>query len=458
TKVLFDPATGKGAFYESLLKANRQHITFMGWDIDAEVLAEKIYCNSNCIIEQRDFMAAPPKQKFSAIVANPPYIRHHRIGREKKIFLRQVAQDIVGETFDGRAGYHLYFFIQALNLLDRGGKLAFIMPADICEGKYAKKLWNWIAIKFRIECVVNFDESATPFPSVDTNAMIFFIKNEPPAKTLSWVNVHESHSSDLPCFVKSGFINNHMITLTSVRRNLDEALSTGLSRTPQIEKYKFFLHDFAKIMRGIATGANDFFFLTSNQVNEFNIPNNLLVRAIGRTRDIDGDTITIEDIDSLDKKNRPTFLLSINGQSECTQSIKDYLNIGKQKRLSERPLIKQRNPWYKMEQREVPPLLFAYLGRRSVRFIKNIAGVVPLTGFLCVYPLCDNEEFIHKLWCILNHPDTLSNLRLVGKSYGSGAVKVEPTGLARLPLPTHVLKEYGMTAPISKLARYSLIP
>lgn len=38
-----------------------------------------------------------------------------------------------------------------------------------------------------------------------------------------------------------------------------------------------------------------------------------------------------------------------------------------------------------MEQREVPPILFAYLGRRNTRFILNEAGILPLTGFLCVY-------------------------------------------------------------------------
>jgi hypothetical protein len=100
-----------------------------------------------------------------------------------------------------------------------------------------------------------------------------------------------------------------------------------------------------------------------------------------------------------------------------------------------------------MEQREVPPLLFAYLGRRSVRFIKNSAGVVPLTGFLCVYPIYDDIEYIENLWQALNHPDTLENLRLVGKSYGSGAIKVEPSNLSKLPIPEHIVQQFRLKRP-----------
>ena len=100
-----------------------------------------------------------------------------------------------------------------------------------------------------------------------------------------------------------------------------------------------------------------------------------------------------------------------------------------------------------MEKRAVPPLLFAYLGRRNTRFIKNEAGVLPLTGFLCVYPVYNDPEFVAKLWQALNHPDTLENLRLVGKSYGSGAIKVEPGNLNKLPIPEHIVKLFELKRP-----------
>ena len=71
------------------------------------------------------------------------------------------------------------------------------MPADTCEGKFAKNLWKWISEKFCIEGVITFNEKATPFPNVDTNAIVFLIKNSKPQKKLHWVKANEAYSSDL---------------------------------------------------------------------------------------------------------------------------------------------------------------------------------------------------------------------------------------------------------------------
>ncbi|MCS7017471.1 MAG: hypothetical protein NZM42_15320, partial [Gemmatales bacterium] len=75
--------------------------------------------------------------------------------------------------------------------------------------------------------------------------------------------------------------------------------------------------------------------------------------------------------------------------------------------------------------------------------IRNTARVVPLTGFLCVYPKDDRGEHLEQIWKILNHPDTVANLSKIGKTYGDGAIKVEPRLLEKLPIPDHVVEEFG---------------
>lgn len=70
-----------------------------------------------------------------------------------------------------------------------------------------------------------------------------------------------------------------------------------------------------------------------------------------------------------------------------------------------------------------------------------------MTGFLCVYPIYDDKEYIDNLWKALNHPDTLENLKLVGKSYGSGAIKVEPGNLNKLPIPEHIVSQFNLKRP-----------
>ncbi|HNC43012.1 MAG TPA: hypothetical protein PLU80_02455, partial [Acidobacteriota bacterium] len=42
------------------------------------------------------------------------------------------------------------------------------------------------------------------------------------------------------------------------------------------------------------------------------------------------------------------------------------------------------------------------------------------------------------------HPETIANLALVGKSYGSGAIKVEPRALEKLQLPVKAMEQAGL--------------
>lgn len=448
TDLVFDPATGRGAFFEALLKLNKKKISYFGTDIDADVLADEIYNNKNCFVEERDFIKNPPQRKFKSIVANPPYIRHHRIDEETKLILKHLSAAITGFAIDGRAGYHIYFFIQALNLLEKNGKLAFIMPADTCEGTFATKLWKWISEKYCIKAVITFNEKTTPFPNVDTNAIIFLIKNSKPTESFYWVKSSQAYSRDLLEFVSSKFKKKTFASLEIIDRKLKEAIDTGLTRPEQNhDGFKFYLNDFARVMRGIATGSNEFFFLTAGQVNKIGIPKEFIKRAIGRTKDAIRSTINEADILKLENKARPTYLLSISGHDTFPKSVSDYLKVGVEMGLPDRSLIKQRKPWYKMEKREIPPMLFAYLGRRNTRFILNDAGVLPLTGFLCVYPIYSDKTYINNLWEALNHPDTLENLNLVGKSYGSGAIKVEPGNLGKLPIPEHIVKQFNLKRP-----------
>lgn len=145
---------------------------------------------------------------------------------------------------------------------------------------------------------------------------------------------------------------------------------------------------FARVVRGIATGANEFFFLTNRQIGELGLHRRYFVRAIGRTRDCREDILRPSVLTALETQARPTWLLSLDGTPKelLPTRLQSYLVAGEKQKLNERALIQGRRPWYKMEQRTPPPILFAYLGRRACRFILNEARVVPLTGFLCVGP------------------------------------------------------------------------
>jgi hypothetical protein len=440
---IFDPAVGAAAFFQAAKKIAREtnrRIELRGTEIDNAVLAEAARTGLTPAdlagVELCDFVLDPPPGRFSAIVANPPYIRHHRLTKSVKIALKALGRNVVGSELDGRAGLHVFFLVRSLELLAPGGRLAFIVPADICEGVFAPALWDWIGRRFRLDAVVTFESDAAPFPGIDTNPLVLMIRNAVPAPAFHWVRCLRS-GEGFRRGVAAGFETDE--SSLSVRvRSLEEGLATGLSRGPsEIRFSNLVLGDLAFVMRGVATGANAFFFLTAARAAELGIGDRYLVPAIGRTRDVRGDDVTDDLLRALANSGRPTRLLSLDGRdvSGLPAPVRAYLAAGERIGLHKRPLISTRKPWYRMEVREPPPILFAYLGRRRARFIRNRAGVVPLTGFLCVYPKERGEQAAERLWKVLSHPETGAGLRLVAKSYGGGAIKVEPRGLERLPIP-----------------------
>ena len=458
TDQVFDPAVGAGAFLLAAKRVSKdlqRSIRLRGTELDPEVLdqaAKSGLRNGDLAeVEIRDFVLNPPEECFPAIVANPPYIRHHRIDAATKGALQFLAKKLIGKPLDGRTGYHVFFLIRALDRLTENGRLAFIMPADTCEGVFARTLWGWILSKYRLDAVITFSHQASPFPNVDTNAMIFMISAGHPRDQFAWCRCSEPGSDALRTFVELGFPQRALGPIHSIQRQTSEAFETGLSRSPRPLHDGPVLGDFAYSMRGIATGDNAFFFMTKKDALARGLPLDLMVRAVGRTRDVQSNELTDEQLEILDCENRPTYLLSLDARpsTDLPREVKQYLDHGEESRVSERPLIKQRRPWYKMESRQVPPFLFAYLGRRNARFIRNLAHAVPLTSFLCVYPRKKSSDYIEKLWNLLNHPDTLSNLALVAKSYGSGAIKVEPRALERVPISNAALRESGFSFGIS---------
>lgn len=437
---LYDPAAGTGAFFAA---ASRWHadVRLRGMELDASLTE---YPGAH--VRHGDFVLAPPRERLSAVVANPPYVRHHRIGAETKQQLQILARRVTGSAIDGRAGLHIYFLLRALERLDQGGRLAFILPADSFEGVFAPGLWRWVSQEYRLDGVITFAPEASPFPGVDTNALIVLIARERPRAQMVWARCLEAEAPGLRDWAAAPAARESE-SLIARMRTISEALHTGLSRPPAPDsRTQGVLGDWAAVMRGVATGANEFFFLTADQARERRLPDAVLRRAIGRTRDVRGDELTAEDLDRLDAAGRPTFLLALGADSvdALPAPVRAYLRRGERAGLPARALIASRRPWYKMETRTPPPFLFAYLGRRASRFIRNHAGAIPLTGFLCVYPKPESALQLDALWSVLNHPDTIANLARVGKSYGGGALKVEPRALERLPIPVRALRAAGL--------------
>lgn len=448
-EAIFDPAVGAGAFFTAC-----RHLgytgRFAGYENDESALQQAYAAGLDDgdlgDVDPSDFFLGV-ERRYPGILSNPPYLRHHKIAPALKERLQSYVRGVLGLQIDGRAGLHVYFLLRCLEQLAEGGRLAFLLPADTFEGVFAAKLWNWVTRKFRLSTVVTFSPEAAPFQSVDTNAVIVTLERSAPQEFFTWARLCNPDGGTLRALLQHGAVSS--ADVEGGTRRVSEAVETGLTRAPGLRAASGpCLGDVAHVMRGIATGANEYFFLTSAQIAEHRLQLRWFKHAIGRVRDCPDDILDAGRLEALDRTGRPTWLLDLPDVSaeNFPRAVRNYLDAGERLALPDRSLIRMRKRWYRMEQRTPPPILFAYLGRRSCRFILNRAGALPLTGFLCVYPHVNNGLEPESLWRLLNAPEALEGLAAVGKTYGSGAIKVEPRALERLPLPRSLCVRYGLPA------------
>jgi len=120
----------------------------------------------------------------------------------------------------------------------------------------------------------------------------------------------------------------------------------------------------------------------------------------------------------------------------------------------ENSLVRSRKIWCKQEVREPAPFLVCYMGKGSLRIIRNESPAIATNSYLMLYPQIRKEdlspEILQELFLILSHATCEENLDVYGRLYGGGLHKVEPKELGEIPI------EAPSTALIESLSRFVL--
>jgi adenine-specific DNA-methyltransferase len=210
----------------------------------------------------------------------------------------------------------------------------------------------------------------------------------------------------------------------------DKALRDGLA----VERTGFIpLGKFAKSRRGIATGANEFFFVSLDDANRNEIRPENTKPCVGRSEQVPGLLFSTNDFLALEAKNARTRLLDLPKLLSETEAR--YVEAGLKEGLHERYLLASRKPWYSMERREPAPIWAAVFGRTSLRFIYNEAGVSNLTTFHCIYPIKNDPVFCRALVACLNSRIVQEMAEHQRRVYGGGLLKFEPKDLLSIQVP-----------------------
>ena len=469
---VLDPGVGSGTFLvETLYKLEelgvpRFQAVSQLYGVDLNPLAVLMATinvmrhapNSRPHIYLADFFDITPqtaetlgRTEFDAVICNPPYTRHHELRAEYKEKIAKLVEEEGGIKVSRLSSLYLYFFIHSFSFLRDGGRAAFITPSEWMEAAYGKALRKFLAQRASIEAIILFDERELAFPRVLTRACITLAikggRTERPLLVMlkRWPSVRElleaiqkKKLGDLG-WGRASLVSFDMLNPSSKWTSLFEP--AGVTSPPALMMK---LGELAKISRGIATGANEFFTLSEEEAKKYDIEHEFLrpvvVSARLLVKHLRGYVLRKEDWNLMRAKGEKIYLLWCFKRKEklVGTNVLKYIKEGERKGYNKRYLTCHRSIWYGVEQRQPPDALLFYMFRRGLRAILNEFGTLALNTLHCIYFRENIREDPIKVKAILAYLNSDLAMELANEAlrvYGGGMYKLEPRDAESIPVP-----------------------
>ncbi|MCI0488591.1 MAG: N-6 DNA methylase [Blastocatellia bacterium] len=400
-------------------------------------------------LEVRNYLDFSLPHETDAVICNPPYTRHHHIPPAVKDRLQAFFKTHLHCEVSRQGTMAFYFLLKLIAEMPEGARAAVIVPMEVLDARYGKAARRVLCQQTAMNAIIHFSPQMNAFHKVDVGAsIIFFRKGYEKENRVRHLTLDALPETDelMACLETDKIEKRDLGFGSLVIRPQDDlfevskwfaANSSDDSKADWRESGLVVpLKNLARVMRGIATGANDFFVLPTEEVHNRSLEP-YVVPTLHRNREVQDIILDQAAWQILAEEGKRVWLLYLNnGHEEADPNLLSYLAEGEAKGYHLRSLVQTRKRWYGMEQRDIPPIFYTLLTRGNPRFILNRAGVRPVNMFLLIYPnsAIVKADAVEILWALLNSDFSISRLHSVSRTYGGNTLKVEPRELDNLPV------------------------
>ena len=374
-----------------------------------------------------------PAGSFDAIVGNPPYVRYQAFQGEPRA-KAQAAALKAGVRLTGLASSWAAFTVRCAQLVRAGGRLGFVLPAELLSTNYAAPVRRYLTERFASVRLIMFDERV--FPGVLAEVVLLLAEGAGPTDRIMVSQARNLRAlADPP--------------VTHWRpTDLEAKWTPALLQTDVAESYAEVLRrdhftqldTWGRTDLGMVTGNNRWFCLTPNRASELGLTEAELQRiSPPGSRHLRGLTFTERAWRELADQDRRVHLFKPREDLEMqlTAAAAAYIAEGEKAKVHDAYKCRMRSPWWKVPRVGAPDLLLTYMNHDTPRLVSNEAGVTYLNSVHGVTLKPEHRELGRDLLPIgVLNSLTLLGAELVGRSYGGGILKVEPKEADLLPVPS----------------------
>ena len=422
-QTLLEPAFGLGIFSRLILERTK-NIDITSFDVDSIIfeIAKQNFKNfSNIKYFLEDYLFNDWNNKYDAIICNPPYFKFHDYKNKKTL---EEIKKRLKINLSGFTNVYTLFLLKSIYQLKENGRAAYIIPSEFLNSDYGKLVKEYLIKSQTLKHIVVFDFKNNIFEDALTTSSIILLENNNATAKVSFSIIKDiKELQEYPNIPICEYAVEKLKPTIKWRAYYSEQNS---------KKYKNLIpfKNVAKVVRGIATGANEYFTFNESKTKKHKIANDCLLPCIAKSKDTTSPIFTKDSFENLIKKDANVYLINACA-NETDTNISKYIRAGVGKGIDKKYLTSKRTPWYSLESRTPSPIWVGVFNRNGLKFIRNEANIRNLTTFHCIYPNTDlffkiniDLLFAYLLTDVAN--EIFSDNR---REYGDGLKKFEPNDL-----------------------------
>ena len=436
---ILEPSCGDGVFLKQLAKHKFKYNTITAVELD-EVEAEKAaqinLKNKEIINADFHTFCNNTHKRYDIVVGNPPYIRYQFFDRMQQV----EAGDIfikAGLTYSKLTNAWVSFVVgSSLLLKDKGGRIGFVLPAEILQVSFAQQLRNFLAHFYNKINIISFEKLV--FTNIQQEVVLLLCeKNE--TKTHNIEHIELRDASELASL--------DVARLRSPKKKIDFKSNKWTFYFLEQEEIDFLeyiakdrhipaLGKFAKVEVGITTGSNDFFTVPLSTVEEYDL-HDYARPMVGRSVQVNSVIFTKKDWEKNRNSPAKAHLLvfpdgkNLNKKNGAAKYIAHGESLGSHKGYK----TGIREDWFVVPSLKISDALFIRRNNLYPRLIINQAEAYTTDTMHRVF--VHQGTNIKALTASYYNSLSLAFTEVSGRSHGGGVLELMPNEAERVLLPYH---------------------